>query len=454
MSRLPTVGADSNTWGAVLNDFLSVAHNADGSIKNLFVNVTNPVYGADPTGVNDSTVAIQAAITAAQAAGGGVIFFPAGTYSISSTLSVTADNIQFLGVGRSSIIQTKATFTASPMIWYQGPGGAGNFRFGAQIVSLRLINTVGSTAAIGIQLDSTYYARIHRVDVTGVYANNIYLNGIATAFGAYTSIRDCNLGPGPGGATSGGIGILTNNHEFNVIDSNVINWFSVAGGYGIKMANGSTVISNNTFDECDTSIWNSFQSFNRIVNNQFDRGITQFIYLNGCKNTTVANNAFQHFVGTGSKTILNVDNSANASNIIANNTCMLASGWTNFVTEGGSLGTSNTYENNDTAGLAITQTNGIFKNNRGYNPVGQVTAPAFPATTVAATNTTGVDVIAYIANGTSAITVVQIAGVGGTYVTTLYQIAASGFGMVRIPAGGSVKFTYAAGVPTWTWMGD
>lgn len=33
MSRLPVVGGDANTWGTVLNDFLSVAHNADGTLK-------------------------------------------------------------------------------------------------------------------------------------------------------------------------------------------------------------------------------------------------------------------------------------------------------------------------------------------------------------------------------------------------------------------------------------
>lgn len=33
MPRLPQPGADDNTWGEILNEFLSVAHNADGSIK-------------------------------------------------------------------------------------------------------------------------------------------------------------------------------------------------------------------------------------------------------------------------------------------------------------------------------------------------------------------------------------------------------------------------------------
>lgn len=33
MSRLPTPGGDDGTWGGVLNDFLAVEHNADGTLK-------------------------------------------------------------------------------------------------------------------------------------------------------------------------------------------------------------------------------------------------------------------------------------------------------------------------------------------------------------------------------------------------------------------------------------
>ena len=33
MSRLPVVGSDNDTWGNVLNDYLNVAHNSDGSAR-------------------------------------------------------------------------------------------------------------------------------------------------------------------------------------------------------------------------------------------------------------------------------------------------------------------------------------------------------------------------------------------------------------------------------------
>lgn len=42
MARLPQPGGDDGTWGDVLNDFLNVAHNSDGSLKTLpYVPITD-----------------------------------------------------------------------------------------------------------------------------------------------------------------------------------------------------------------------------------------------------------------------------------------------------------------------------------------------------------------------------------------------------------------------------
>jgi hypothetical protein len=45
MSRLPTVGGDDGNWGTVLNDFLDVSHNSDGTAK--LVNYTEVVVTAN-----------------------------------------------------------------------------------------------------------------------------------------------------------------------------------------------------------------------------------------------------------------------------------------------------------------------------------------------------------------------------------------------------------------------
>lgn len=80
-------------------------------------------YGADPTGVNDSTTFIQNAINAAAASpgGGGTIFFPAGTYLISNTISL-APNCRYVGAHyhTSYIKQKNGANIANALLASQG----------------------------------------------------------------------------------------------------------------------------------------------------------------------------------------------------------------------------------------------------------------------------------------------------------------------------------------------
>jgi autotransporter-associated beta strand protein len=88
--------------------------------------VTN--YGADPTGVNDSTAAIQAAINAAANAGGGVARLPAGTFRVSlpaganEVLRIRNPNVVLRGAGSGQtfllntthVMRNKAIIRISP----------------------------------------------------------------------------------------------------------------------------------------------------------------------------------------------------------------------------------------------------------------------------------------------------------------------------------------------------
>ncbi len=87
MSRLPSIGGDSGNWGKLLNEYLSVSHNADGTLKNRGVNVKD--YGATGDGVTDDTSAILSARDAADT--GGTVIFPPGTYAV-TTLGMTKVN--------------------------------------------------------------------------------------------------------------------------------------------------------------------------------------------------------------------------------------------------------------------------------------------------------------------------------------------------------------------------
>lgn len=76
--------------------------------------VTAPPYNADPTGTNDSTSAIQAAIDTATVANGGVVFLPAGTYLVEPqhnnnfALWIQHSNVVLrgAGVGQTFILNT------------------------------------------------------------------------------------------------------------------------------------------------------------------------------------------------------------------------------------------------------------------------------------------------------------------------------------------------------------
>jgi hypothetical protein len=42
MARLPQPGADQDTWGEILNDYLAVSHNADGTVKDTALGKGQP----------------------------------------------------------------------------------------------------------------------------------------------------------------------------------------------------------------------------------------------------------------------------------------------------------------------------------------------------------------------------------------------------------------------------
>ncbi|MDQ5886056.1 MAG: hypothetical protein QG628_453 [Patescibacteria group bacterium] len=74
MPRLPTPGSDGGNWGIILNDYLSVSHNPDGSIKTSAIpasssdgatGATGPVGPTGPAGTTGSVGATGAGATGA-----------------------------------------------------------------------------------------------------------------------------------------------------------------------------------------------------------------------------------------------------------------------------------------------------------------------------------------------------------------------------------------------------
>ena len=69
-------------------------------------------FGATGNGTTDDTAAIQAAINAAGTVGGAQVFFPSGTYKISSALTMSSTAVVLVGASRYGTTITQATANA------------------------------------------------------------------------------------------------------------------------------------------------------------------------------------------------------------------------------------------------------------------------------------------------------------------------------------------------------
>ncbi len=100
MARLPTIGSDAGNWGTILNEFLQISHNADGTLKGLsnFINVKD--FGAKGDGTTNDTAAIQAALDAVTSSG--TVVFPPGIYLVDGVL-LHNNKINVLGFGNATL---------------------------------------------------------------------------------------------------------------------------------------------------------------------------------------------------------------------------------------------------------------------------------------------------------------------------------------------------------------
>ena len=118
------------------------------------LNVLSPIFsgGADPTGTNDSTAAIQAAVSALSSAGG-VIYFPTGTYKVSSTVTISIAGVTLQGDGLwSSVINYTGSGDCIRM--YASLGYTSGF--GGGIKGITVDGTSASAGACGVHVGDIY----------------------------------------------------------------------------------------------------------------------------------------------------------------------------------------------------------------------------------------------------------------------------------------------------------
>jgi hypothetical protein len=111
-------------------------------------------YGAAGTG-SDDTGAINSAIAAAASAGGGIVIFPAGTYVVAGSISLTS-GVHLQGVGADSSILSVPSNSASDTISISGVNSSGIFDLG-------IVSSSARTSGKAIFIQQTQNVVIERV---------------------------------------------------------------------------------------------------------------------------------------------------------------------------------------------------------------------------------------------------------------------------------------------------
>ena len=209
-----------------------------------FVNVLWPPYNADPTGTLDSTAAIQAAINSL-ASGGGIVFFPAGTYKTTAPLAVSTTGIQLLGASRlGSIIRT--TQTAGNIITVTASY--------TEINELGLVGTSGQVATAGAAIGATgsQGSKFTNLYISDVY-NGILLTGSTANLIQFIKLLDI-YGLGIQSSNGGGDFIVNCQLDPLFYATTAYGWTSGYGAWATSTgyAAGAVVYVNNGWFVCQT----------------------------------------------------------------------------------------------------------------------------------------------------------------------------------------------------------
>ena len=244
------VGANHPAKADTLNRLVLVEHNNDGTHKKL-TSITDPwidvrAFGAKGDGVADDTAAIQAAFDSIAASGGvRSVYFPPGTFLVSSEININKSDIRVFGEGDGSIIRVRDGTDLSGGVLYVN-GGTNNVTIEDLTIDGNSDNN-STTTDNGIFAVDTDYLTIRRVTVKNTPKTGIDLYA-ATAPHRFFNISHNLL------KNIGWRGIDISYGERGIVKGNQIYY---TGSHGITVEPGDTpatdfsryiIISNNIID--------------------------------------------------------------------------------------------------------------------------------------------------------------------------------------------------------------
>ena len=128
-------------------------------------------WGARGDGVTDDTAAIQAAINAAAAAGGGTVKLSPGTYIVSAPLSVEANSIHIAGAGPGATVLSPTSLTADVIT-----AGLTGTRTDLSVRGLTIGGAAPRTAGAAVHWGTVFRGHVEDCDLIAPF-NGVYLSG-------------------------------------------------------------------------------------------------------------------------------------------------------------------------------------------------------------------------------------------------------------------------------------
>lgn len=265
----------------------------------LVVNVLE--YGAAGNGTNDDTSAINNAIAAVVSAGGGEVYFPAGTYKTTAAISITGDNVTLRGAGWASIIKPAASATfdviATPIPASAGLSGFVRNYLTIERLMLDCSNMTGTVAGQGngIHFYGVRYSFIRNVYIKSCPNWAVLLDGDNTGpgnnFGFDNSVRECIF-------DLCNANVYQTNCEANRYTENQFKWAGTGTAAGqpalgtqdttalhLRLGSGYAYVAGNVFGKGGTYTTEAIRCSNsgpcRMIGNRFDQVRYQAVTLNG-----------------------------------------------------------------------------------------------------------------------------------------------------------------------------
>jgi len=247
--------------GSVLGDTdstdIDYTHSATGAVERILQSkledtVSVVDFGADPTGLTDSTAAIQAAINASP--NGGTIKIPVGNYLLTSPLNINKPGLMFIGSGHSySGVNFTIDHNAGPGIFVSGTNCVlSDFKVRASATRTAGVAGSGLTGNYGILYEgadvaSSFITRqvCQRIQVNGHPNHGILVSGHAW-YSIFTQLNIMdNAGHGflmDAGETTG-----RTNLDYNGFSTITYLIAERNGGHGLAIGTASQLAANTAF---------------------------------------------------------------------------------------------------------------------------------------------------------------------------------------------------------------